>query len=212
MRRKFILFLLAQYLVVCLILMFLYQGGSLFDTHRLYYVVDQNYLSDLGRTIYFSNRANPLWFVYSITLSLVGLGTILFFHYISVLVAKPRRFWLQILGVISGFAYIGIAIFPVDINFKAHITSGQIAYFSFFFAFLLFSFFINRKKYRRIFYVSLLMTMALLAFLLLGFFGPHSQEGVWALQLKTLSQKLIIAMQIFVSIILTLWVHSSNAR
>jgi len=202
MSRKFIIFLLAQYLVVCVELMFLYKGGSLFDTHYLHYVLDQNYLSDLGRTFYFSNQVNPLWFVYSITLFLVGLGTALFFKNISVLIDDKLRFWVQILGLISGLAYIGIAIFPVDIYFKEHIVSGQIAYFSFFFAFLLFSFLIDRKVYSRIFNWSVLLTLALFVFLLLGFFGPHSNEGVWALQIKTLSQKVMISLQIFVSIYL----------
>ncbi len=200
--KRFTQYLLLQYIIVCVILMILYQGGSLFAPKTLHYVFDQNYLSDLGRTTFFSGNNNPYWFVYSITLFLVGIGTFLFFYLTSKAVMQNRKMIIWFFALISALGYIGIAISPVDTHFKQHIISGQFAYFSFLFATLSLNFLMDRKNYRNIFIWLLLLNLLLIAFLSLSLFGPHSSEGIWALSLKTIAQKVMTVAQLGVSLLI----------
>ncbi len=73
------LFLFWQYIVTTVILMTLYTGGNRYAPELTHFVLDQNYLSDLGRTINFAGKPNAYSIFYTITLSLVGIGIFLFF-------------------------------------------------------------------------------------------------------------------------------------
>jgi len=194
-------YLLIQYIIISIILMMLYQGGNLFASETMHYVFDQNYLSDLGRTKTFSGDENPYWYIYSISLLLVGVGTFLFFYLTSRSIIQKKKIFVRFFALVSGLGYIGIAISPVDTNFKQHILSGQFAYFSFFFAGILLNILMDKKAFPFIFKWFLFLNFLLSAFLLLSLFGPHSTEGIWALSLKTIAQKVMIIAQLGVSLI-----------
>ncbi len=199
---KLSILLLLQYPIVVAVLMWLYQGGSLFHPDATHYIYDQNYLSDLGRTQSFSAHPNPIWFVYSITLSLVGMGTGFFFYALQQILDSRFKILVTVLGIFSGLGYIGIAFSAVDVQLHQHLFWGRVAYFSFFFGLLLFNILLQRSRYPLIYkYVSIL-NVFLFAFLLLSLFGPSSKEGVSALQLKTLAQKLMVVLQIIISILI----------
>jgi FtsH-binding integral membrane protein len=204
--------LLAQYLIVCMVLIFFYQGGNLFDSHNTSYIMHQNYLSDLGRTKYFSGANNPFWFVYSITLILVGLASALFFRITANKTMSNHKWTVKILGTISGIGYIGIALSPVDIWFKQHIVFGQIAYFSFFFAGLALQVLMDRKNFRQIYKWIFVLNILLFAFLALSLFGPHSSEGVWALQIKTIAQKIMVFAQLSISLVVLYRIFATNPK
>ena len=196
------LFLLAQYILVVAVLMCLYQGGSYFSPNSIHYIFNQNHLSDLGREFYFNGSPNPFWMVYSITLSLVGIGTGLFFTIIAKQLTTSSRYFVSGLGWISGLAYIGIALFPADTGLYAHLLSGKIAYFSFFFAMLLYNISLNRKKYPVIYKWVFVLNVFLFVYLMLMLFAPSSKESMFALQFKTLAQKIMVGMQLLVSVII----------
>ena len=199
---KLSILLLLQYPIVVVVLMWLYQGGSLFRPEAIHYIYDQNYLSDLGRTQSFSLHPNPIWFLYSITLGLVGIGTGLFFYALQQILDSRFKLLVAVLGIISGLGYIGIALSPVDVQLGQHLFWGQIAYFSFFFALLLFNILLQGSRYPYIYNCVLVLNIFLFAFLLLSLFGPSSKEGVSALQLKTLAQKMMVGLQIIISVLI----------
>jgi hypothetical membrane protein len=207
--KKITIFLLLQYFITVSLLIILYQGGYLYAPETDHFIMNKNYLSDLGRVKYFNNYENPFWIYYSFTLSLVGIATILFFKLVSRL-QKKRQFISVIFGLISGLSYIGIAVFPVDKQFDLHIISGKIAYFSFFFAVLNVNFFIDKNKHKIIHNLLLVLNVFLFLFLLLILFGPSSKEGLWALQLKTIAQKIMVSMQLLLSILILLVYRSNN--
>jgi hypothetical protein len=43
------------------------------------------------------------------------------------------------------------------------------------------------------------LNILLFAFLTLSLFGPHSSEGTWALQIKTIAQKIMVFAQLSIS-------------
>ncbi len=194
-------YLLIQYVIIVLFLIFFYQGGYRFQPYVNHFVFDKTYLSDLGRTHYFSGVYNPYWWIYTLTLSLVGIGTFLFFYILSININKKVRYIILLFSYISAFGYIGIAVNPVDIHLKTHILYGNIAFFSFIIPSFLLMIFTYRKANPTQFYPLLILNIFLawfLAFQLLA--SPTVNERI--LQTKVLAQKTIVIVQLFISIYL----------
>jgi len=197
-----ITFLLLQYVIVTVFLMLNYDGGNLLHPHANHFILDRNYLSDLGRSITFNGQKNNLYFLYTLTLGLVGIATILFTAVLSKSILLKHRFLPVFFGWIAGIGYIGIALTPVNQNLQAHIIFGKLAFLGFFVASILISVLMNRKKYSGIFKLISVLNFLLFFYLLLMFFGPHSSDGIQALQIKTIAQKSMVYLQIFLSVLI----------
>jgi len=194
------IFILMQYIVITAILMFLYSGGNPINPTEHIYAFDLNFLSDLGRKRYFSQQANPFWFFYSLSMFLVGIGTIVYFYLLSRLIenAKVRKLIL-ILSVLSGLGYILIGLFPVDINLKWHLSAGKLAFYVFILANFILNIFIKKKTFSYVFYATIFLNILLIGRLLFVFFITHSNiilEEV--LKSKVISQKILIYTQILI--------------
>ncbi len=200
--KNLTLFLFWQYLVTTFILMFLYTGGNRYAPELTHFVVDQNYLSDLGRTIDFAGNANPYWIFYTLTLSLVGIGIFLFFVQITKTINHKLKYLLVLLALISSISYIGIALYPVNVDIATHVKFGRMAFFSFFFTSVLFHALVDKKKYHKANKLLFALNALLFGYLLLMLFGPSSSQGIWALQLKTIAQKVMVYSQIFLCLLI----------
>ena len=123
-----------QFVMLTLLAMLVYPGGTKFAPQASGYSFFQNFFSELGFTVtrggYPNPVAAPLFFV---ALVLAGLGLVLFF------VTIPQFFWdtrgqqiLSILGsaagVVSGFAYVGIAFTPGNLLPNPHLQFVLLAF------------------------------------------------------------------------------------
>ncbi len=196
------LLLFWQYIVVTLILMLLYTGGNRYAPQLTHFVLDQNYLSDLGRTINFAGKQNSYSIFYAITLSLVGIGIALFFWQLTRIITTKLKYLVVLLSVVSSISYIGIALFPVDQDIATHVKFGRVAFFSFFFTSVLFQLLMDKKKYHKANKLLFILNALLFGYLILMLFGPSSSQGVWALQLKTIAQKVMVYSQLFICLLI----------
>lgn len=195
------IFILIQYFFITLVLMYLYNGGNVINPLTPHFVWNLNYMSDLGRLYYFNGAHNPFWFFYTLTLSLIGIGTFLYFYLVSFLIrSNVIRKIIIISGLISGLGYMLVSFFPVDMFLTQHIRSGMSAFYMFIFANCLLAFFIDREQYPKIFYLTCFLNGLIIARILLLYFGNHwFDDAEFLLKLKVISQKLIIYAQIIIS-------------
>ena len=194
-----IIFLL-QYILVVIFLMTTYQGGYIRHPEIHHFVFDKTYLSDLGRTHYFSGVYNPYWWVYSLTLGLVAIGTFMFYYILTSKMNKIRAFIVLSFALISAIGYLGIAFNPVDIRFYPHIIFGKIAFFSFFFALIFSLIFLAKNTKKSIVYLLVFLSILFVGFLYLQIMGLPRMQAEKALQIKVIAQKSIVIAQLVVAI------------
>jgi hypothetical protein len=195
------IFILLQYILTTLVLMYLYTGGNAINTSITAYVYNLNYLSDLGRVKYFSMHPNPFWFIYTLTMILTGIGTFLYLYLLSRLVKNESiRKIIIVLGFIAGLGYAFIGFFPVDINLTRHLTAGMTAFYVFIFANLLINFYINKTEYPYVFYATTLLNVLLIGRIMLILLIDHLQlVPVELLKYKVISQKIVIYGQVILA-------------
>lgn len=200
------IFILLQYFFTSFILIYLYTGGNAIYHDDQVYAWHLNYLSDLGRAFYFNGNENPFWIFYGLSLGLVGIGTFLYFYLLSALIKnKVIKLLIILFSILSGIGYILIGFYPVDLYFTKHISAGMLGFYSFFFANLLLVMFINREKYRLIYHLTLLLIFLFLGRMLAIFIAHQAgADSLYMLQIKTISQKIVVYGQIITSIMI-LW-------
>ena len=192
------IFLLLQYLFTTIILINLYQGGSYFHPETANFVLYQNYLSDLGRSYYYNGKVNLFWSLYSATLFLVAIGTVLFFYILSRMVLKKRTL-IVFFGLLSGIGFLGVSFYLVDTDFSYHILSGRLAYVSFLLGSL--TTMVNWKKihYPNVYLWLMILNFFLFGYLVMLFVMPPSFENEFFLAIRTVSQKIIVFIQILIA-------------
>jgi len=194
------IFILMQYIVITAILMFLYSGGNpIYPTEHVY-AFDLNFLSDLGRKRYFSHQSNPFWFFYTLTMVLSGIGTVLYFYLMSRFINTPAiRNLIVSLGIIAGLGYALIGFFPVDISLSRHLTAGMTAFYTFIFANMMVTLFIKKEQYPYIFYATAFINFLLINRMLILIFINHFHlEPTEMLEIKVISQKIVVYMQVII--------------
>lgn len=190
------LFLFVQYVIVTLVMIMFYDAGNRYAPESTHFVFNQNYLSDLGRSVSFTGIENPSYIFYSLTLGLAGIGIFLFFYQLQKSMTSKAKHLISLFALVSALGYIGIALYPVNIDIATHILFGRLAYFSFFFTSVLSHILLNKGKFKTANKLFWVLNILLFLYLLLMLFGPSSSQGVWALQLKTIAQKVIVYGQI----------------
>ena len=209
--KKLSILLLLQYFITVLLLIFLYKGGYRFQPEIHHFVWDKTYLSDLGRTHYFSGIKNPYWWLYTLTLSWVGIGTILFFWILSLNLSKFQSLMVRLLGFISGLGYIGIAINPVDIHFSAHIFWGSVAFFSFYFAWITIIIFTFKKNSFSRKIILLILFLILSVYLYLQLTLPKTTDE-HILLIKVIAQKITVISLLVLSVLWLVMPDNENFK
>lgn len=194
-------FFLFQYLLTILLLIYLYQGGNALNPLDANYVLEANYLSDLGRHFYFNGEANPFWIFYTFSMGLLGIGTSLFFYYLSLLVNHKFIQKITILfGIISGLAYLSMYVFSPDTNFTTHMFLNKVAHYLFMVNVVLLVFSVNREKYPVIYYsLSILFLIFILRFILLFFIKKLHFDQETILHFKVIYQKILVFFQLLIA-------------
>jgi hypothetical protein len=195
------IFLLLQYLFTTLVLIVLYQGGSYFHPENNTYVLYQNYLSDLGRAYYFNGKENLFWSLYSGTLFLVAIGIMLFFYLMSKMLSIKNKLPF-FFGILSGLGYIGVTVFLVDKDLALHVFFGRVAYSSFLLGTLTSMIYWKKQHYPEIYFWLMMLNIFLFGYLIMLFILPPSFENEFFLTLRTVSQKIIVFIQIIITSII----------
>ncbi|MFX1468696.1 MAG: hypothetical protein ACFFB8_08530 [Promethearchaeota archaeon] len=110
-----------QFIVLTIIAMFFYKGGTYVDSSTSNYVFWYNYFSDLGRIKAHSGNQNTISAViFIIALSFWGLFQIPFYiafrkFFKNSRTSKKISMGGSFFGVITGVFYIGIAFTPLDL-------------------------------------------------------------------------------------------------
>ena len=128
------------FVVLTVLAMLFYAGGTLIDPTTTGYSFTTNFLSELGITTTRAGRANTvsavLWFT---ALTMAGVGLMLFS-------LAFRRFFVRsrwgrtlstigsLLGLIAGIGFVGVALAPANVRLQAHMAWLMVAFVAFPFA------------------------------------------------------------------------------
>jgi hypothetical protein len=182
----------SQFVMLTLIAMILYPGGTHADPTTKGYSFFRNFFSDLGLTETISG--NPKFA--SFLLFTVAALTIFFFTFPSFFSSSPLGKWLSILGsivgIVSGLAFIGVAL-PADLYLESHTLAVQIAFLSFFVAVLIYipPLFLKRGYSKIYAWVFAVFSILLGVYVWLLFEGP-SASTTSGLIIQATGQKIIV--------------------
>ena len=197
-------FILKIFIIINIISIFCYPGGTYLDNSTLGYSISQNFLSDLGRTISFSNEIN---FISSqlFNMSLIMAGIIFIFFYINI-----RKIFINtnqnlliiigsIFGVFGGISLAGVGLTPSNLFLEMHIIFATWLFRFFFVASICFSILIFVDKIFPNKYAGgyLFFTISILLYILISELGPDAKTNLLALSIQVISQKIILIIFLF---------------
>ena len=113
------------FIILNIVAMFNYPGGSINDESQLGYSFFNNFFSDLGMRYSHSNQDNLTSFLlFNFSLCVVGLCFSMLFYNIRNVFSnfKKTSLFASILGISSGLCYVGVAFTPADLLLDAHIV------------------------------------------------------------------------------------------
>ncbi|MCP4760307.1 MAG: DUF998 domain-containing protein [archaeon] len=199
------MFTAIQFVVLTIIAMLVYPGGTYYEHDTVGYNFFENYFSDLGRTITHSGADNTVgWAFFTLSICIGGSSIALFF--IAVLKQfkeKEKAKWFaipgSILGIICGISFIGIGLAPSDTLHELHLL---FVYMAFGLAFITAAFYTiaglkNPDYPRKATYALLIFSICIFLYLILMFWGP-SEETAIGLFIQATGQKLIVYLLIIV--------------
>jgi hypothetical membrane protein len=188
-----------QFVVLTLLAMVVYPGGTVADPTTKGYSFFCNFFSDLGRTVTPRGEPNTASLaLFVVALTLAGLGLVLFFLMMPSLFRRPHPVRVcslagSFFGVVSGLSFAGVAFTPANLVLPVHAIFVQVAFLSFFVATVGYTAaIVLTPDYPRR-YLAIFGAFALLlaGYLWLLFFGPEldSPQG---LLIQATGQKVIV--------------------
>ena len=188
----------ALFVVLTLIAMLTYAGGSVDNPSTRGYTFTHNFLSNLGMTVAESGRPNWISAIlFFIALGIAGAALIIFFILFRRLFQNTH---LQLalamigsaLGVLAGISFMGIAFAPADIARPAHILFVTWAFRLFPLAVLFYLpvMFMDRRYPKLYAWVFTLFCLMLIGYYLLLTKGP-SVTSPQGLVIQVVGQKII---------------------
>ena len=116
----------AQFILLCVVAMVLYPGGTMIDRDAVGYDLSDNYLSDLGREVSLSGQDNRSGSrIYNGSLILLGVCSLPFFFFMPTH-AHDRVGWLALAGVIGTAAAVALIVMgsaPCDLSPATHFVA-----------------------------------------------------------------------------------------
>ena len=192
---------LGFFIILNIMAMIFYKGGTMHNPDTINYNPLNNFLSDLGRTISFSNKTNfhaSLCFNMSMIIS--GFSFISFFYYTRQLFSNEKKSTIIIsnigasFGILSSVCMIGVGFTPADIYLPPHILFAHWMFRFYFITALCFSIsiyksdsFENKYGLGYVFF-----TIVILIYILISELGPSPRENYNALTLQVITQKVIL--------------------
>lgn len=189
-----------------------YPGGTILDRSKDGYDYFFNYLSDLGRRRSWNRIINSCSNNYFDTALYLAAGAIILYFWLLLFVfqKKAKAITAGLLGLGSALAYLGIAWFPLDVNYGMHTVFVRLGFISFWILSLILGSLIwDEKNYPNFFAtVMFLFAFVFLIQICIMLFGPRAWSSQQALFLQVTAQKLIVGAQLLVMLIQiggTLW-------
>ncbi len=194
-----------QFLVLTVLAMFLYTGGTIHHPEYEQYDFLYNYFSDLGRTLTFDGSANWMSHIlFRTTLTISGVGLILFF------IALPGLFKLNsskvliliasFFGIMAGVCYIGIANVPWNIDLRLHRFWVYRGFVSFLLMCIFYSAAILSEKNYPNRYAKAFGVFGIVLFIqiVIMIFGPRAYRSNEGLFIQAVAQKIVVYSEIIV--------------
>jgi hypothetical protein len=188
------------FIVLTVIAMFFYPGGSMTNPNTVGYSFFENFFSELGFWVTKSGASNPVAAsLFFIALTLAGSGLAMFFlafpqFFGQNRILKTLSIIGSVLGVLSGLCFVGVAFTPADIFLDAH-YQFVIWAFRFFPAAVLFyivAIFRHPTYARKYGWALVGFFVLLVAYLLLLEFGPSVEESYQGQVIQAVGQKIIV--------------------
>ncbi|MCB0587791.1 MAG: hypothetical protein KDD06_21040 [Phaeodactylibacter sp.] len=176
-----------------------YPGGTIHDRASVGYSFWYNYFSDLGRTRSWNGAPNELSSrLFEAGLLTVGISLGAYFLVLPTIFRKAEARFLAVvasaLGLMAAMSYIGIALNPLNVNYRMHtifVRAGFIAFLvmSLFYTLAILSEPGYPNHYARAFGLfSLLLGLQVVIML----FGPRAWTSPGALLLQASAQKVVV--------------------
>ncbi|MHA2052674.1 MAG: DUF998 domain-containing protein [Candidatus Hodarchaeales archaeon] len=195
----FVVMAAGAFIILTLIGMLVYQGGTYDQPANSGYSFLNNFFSDLGRTVAHSGKVNTLsWLFFTVALFIIGLGLVVFFFAWIDLFREDSHLFLMsrvgsTFGIISGLAYLGVAFTPSDLLPDPHLLFVRIGFLGTFIAAIFYSYSLNKhSNYQKLFVYSFAtFSTIVFIYIILLFFGP-SIETAEGLFIQVTGQKIIV--------------------
>jgi len=195
----FTMFGCIQFVVLTVVAMLFYPGGTFVSPATKGYSFFRNFFSDLGRTQTHSGASNTVSAIlFFLALALAGLGLASFFVTMPRFFRQGRAARLcsrlgSAVGLVSGLSFVGVACTPVNLHGQLHRLLVQVAFLAFFVAVLFYIAAVLRTSTYPNRYARILAGFVLLlaVYLLLLFFGP-SLLSARGLIIQATGQKIIV--------------------
>lgn len=131
---RFALFATGQFVILTVLGMALYPGGTVTAPDSPGYSFFRNFFSDLGMLHAHNGAPNPVSAaLFIVALSLSGLALVLYFVTAPPLFRADRRaYWLALIGsvagVLTGLGFVGVALAPADVALTLHVQAVLLAF------------------------------------------------------------------------------------
>ena len=190
---------LGIFVILNIIAMLSYPGGTFLDDATVGYSFTRNFLSDLGRTLSYPGEVNFLSAqLFNMALILSGVVFANFYLYVRKIFIEENQRTLALIGsffgVLGGISLAGVGLTPADLYLELHMICATWLFRFFFVASLCYSIVIFRhSKFENKYAMGyLVFTFSILLYILISELGPSPKEVPWALALQVVSQKMIL--------------------
>ena len=189
-----------MFVLLNLIAMWIYPGGTYQNPEIEIYKFTQNYFSDLGRTITMDETPNFFAsFIFNNSLLMIGILFGLFYFYLPNLFSQNKMAYhisriASLIAITSGIAFSGVGFTPSDLYLDGHMFFVRWAFRSFLIVAILFIIAIYKapewkNKYALI-YIG--FAFVLLGYILIMDFGPNGKDTMEGLVTQVVAQKTIV--------------------
>ena len=194
-----------QFLLLTIIAMLIYPGGTIHHPEYETYDFLYNYFSDLGRTFTFDGSSNWLsHIVFKFTLTISGICLILFFVALPSLfksnISKVLILIAAFFGIISVVCYIGIANVPWNLDLRLHHSWVYKGFISFLIMTIFYSAAILVEESYPNRYAKAFGIFAIILFIqiIIMLFGPRAWRSNTGLLIQAVAQKIVVYSEILV--------------
>ncbi len=189
------------FILLTLIAMVIYPGGTVHNHEAGHYLFLENFFSDLGRTQDFEGGSNGTSYIlFTIALTLVGLTILPIFWAIGEIISPRNKITrvlttvMAIAGVVAGIGFVGVGWTPWDLGRPIHVMFVNIGFRTLLFCLILLMVSIYRTGWYPNIYAHILavVSIILLGYIMLMVFGPPPHASREGLMIQVGGQKIIV--------------------
>lgn len=189
----------AAFVILTLIAMFLYAGGSRFNPGRTHYDFFDNFFSDLGGTRTPSGKKNLVPMVLFATAMVCAASSVALFFWAIQHFHRERRLarrlsrMTALMGLLIGLGFLGVAATPWNVALHAHVVVVHATFRLMFFTVLLATILLWREKTmpRRFAAVFAGLSVLVLTYSILLAYGPRVRSPAGR-KVQVIGQKVVV--------------------